>query len=124
MGGNYIGPTYTAGQDKSWENTTSQERRANPPTGRLDEGAYDHDKCYSDCRSDFKCDKDEAKFKRCKNKCDKNYRKHNRNLPNKTFDEFTGGTAINAGMLLQEGFRTPLIDPASNRPGTFFRIDF
>jgi RHS repeat-associated protein len=124
LGGNYIGPNYSAGQDKMWEETTPDERVANPPTGRLDEGALKHDKCYADCRSKFKCDEDKKQFKRCQNKCDRNLIKHNSRLQNKTIKEGIGGALINTGMLIQEGFRTPSINPSSNEPGTIFRIDF
>ncbi len=72
---NYIGSNYTAGQNKTWKNITSEERAANPPDGRLDFGAYYHDRCYADCRSKFKCHKNMAMFIRCENKCDKKYRK-------------------------------------------------
>ena len=74
LGGNYIGPNWTAGQNATWEETTPEQRSGNPPQGRVDAIAKVHDECYANCRSKHngKCPEDEKNLDKCINDCDRN----------------------------------------------------
>jgi len=67
--GNWCGPDWTGGYDKSWDQLTDEEKQSvASPEDELDSCCETHDKCYVKCRENFPCLEDDRKM--CFRQCD------------------------------------------------------
>lgn len=112
--GKYGGPNWTAGKACSWEQTTPEDRAANPPVDYDDKCYMAHDECYAKCRANSKTLNETME---CFNKCDRRLRECLRGNPDKT----VSNVAARSAFVCQEGIRGALIEP---EPGVFFKFSF
>ena len=68
--GNWCGPNWTGGYEKSWDKLTQSEKNTcKPPKDKLDSCCEVHDKEHAQCREQYPCD--ENMQKRCKENADR-----------------------------------------------------